>query len=438
MPKAEENHDASHQKGDNDSQSPTWLPSLPGRMVSAAGLVERIIEQFNDEHGDDSLLLKTTTDVERRILLRDAADYVFGVESVSLSLQEQAALIQRAYSEIFGYGPLDGLFADDRITTIALEGIDKISVRYQPGEDLVKVDAIFDDIPHLRQILGRLLRDAGVELHDELPAVETGLMVNGRPVCINAALPPFAPEFQVDMRLHPAVPRSLDNLAEDGFLTEKAAQFLKALAQSEHGFIIVGDTESGKTTLLTAIAQHLPNPAQIAAVERAGELRLSPETQRFSVQWSIENKMIQGSFAHQVQKALVAQPACLLLDEVRADEPDAIAPLLADSPVPRLIWTFRGTADAKRLKSAIAMLARMSDPAHSEARVMTLYERLPFVIIAKRAKGKIELREIAEWRIAPSKEYADYVELFAPGWGGLEPTGKRPHQPLDLPDDFWE
>jgi type IV secretory pathway ATPase VirB11/archaellum biosynthesis ATPase len=422
---------------DDAAQPPDWLPSLPGRVVSAAGMVERIVSQFNEEHGDDSLLLPTTTDVERRMLLRDVAEYVFGIESVKLSLQEQAALLQRAYSEIFGYGPLDALFTDDRITTIAFEGVKKIAVRYKPGEDLVKLDPIFEDVPHLRQILERLLREAGIQQHDDLPAVETGVIVHGRAICINAALPPFAPEFQVDMRLHPVFPRSLNDLVGDGFLTEKAAQFLQALAQSQHGFVIVGETESGKTTLLTALAQMLPNPSQLAAVERAGELRLSADARRFTVQWATDDKATQGSFAHQVQKALAAQPDCLLLDEIRADEPDAIAPLLAENSVPRQIWAFRGTADAKRLKSALAMLARMTDPTNSEPRVMALYERLPFVIIVKRAKGKIELREIGERRISSDKTYADYVELFVSGWEGIQQTGKRPIHLLNLSDDFW-
>ncbi len=435
---SDEEKDESANLPDDAEQPPDWLPSLPGRVVSAAGMVERIISQFNEEHGNDSLLLPTTTDLERRMLLRDVAEYVFAVESVKLPLQEQAALLQRAYSEIFGYGPLDALFADDAITTIAFEGVKKISVRYKPGDELVKLDPIFEDVPQLRQMLGRLLRDAGVQLNNDLPAVETGLMVNGRAVGISAALPPFAPEFQVDMRLHPVFPRSLNDLVHDSFVTEKAAQFLQALAQSEHGFVIVGDTESGKTTLLTALAQAIANPSQVAAVERAGELRLPTGMQRFTVKWSTNDKTIQGSFAYQVQQALAAQPDCLLLDELRADEPDAIAPILAATPVPRQIWAFRGTADAKRLKSALAMLARMTDPTNSEPRVIALYERLPFVIIVRRAKGRIELREIGEWRISSDKTYADYIDLFAPGWDGLVPTGKKPTHSLNLSDDFWK
>lgn len=134
--------------------------------------------------------------------------------------------------------------------------------------------------------------------------------------------------------------------------------------------------------------------------------------------------------------ALGQQPACLLLDEVRADEPHTIAPLLRDSPSPRQIWSFRGPFDAKRLRSALSMLARRADMGQGEALVQAMYQRLPFIVTVWRAHGRIGLYSVAEWQFRQS-DYPDYVLLAASRNGELNLTGERPQRTLNLPDDFW-
>ncbi len=61
---------------------------------------------------------------------------------------------------------------------------------------------------------------------------------------------------------------------------------LRALLASNYGFVIAGETETGKTTLLNALAQETAGGA-IAAVERAGELRLPPDAARLTVRWAV-------------------------------------------------------------------------------------------------------------------------------------------------------
>ncbi|RMG90215.1 MAG: hypothetical protein D6712_00255, partial [Chloroflexi bacterium] len=256
-------------------REPEWLESrLGSRLVSRAALVERIIAQFLQEFAvDDAHLSAAKTKADRLKLVRETALYVIAVESVQLSLEEQADVIRQAYAEIFGYGPLDALFEDETITTIALEGADKVSVRRGHG-DLEVIGPLFEDMPHMRDVVSRLLRHAGAELRDDEPIIEAGLVVEGRPVRVSTASPPVTVQLTADIRVHPKQVLTLEDLTAGGLLTEEAAQFLDALVQSAYGFVIVGDTESGKTTLLNALLQRLPEAKGLIAVERAGELRL--------------------------------------------------------------------------------------------------------------------------------------------------------------------
>jgi pilus assembly protein CpaF len=409
---------------------------LGTRMYSVAALVEKIVAAFHEEHGDESaVLLDADTPTKRMKLLLATTDYVLAVESVLLASDEKADVMSRVYSELFSYGPLDALFRDATVTTISLDGYDKVSVRYGHG-DLVPMGPVFEDQQHLRQVIIRLLRDSGAMLTEDQPYLEVGLIVDGRPICVNLVAPPISIQLRADIRVHPKTLPTLDDLVAAEFMPAAAATFLKALVAAPHGFIIVGDTESGKTTLLSVLAQFLPQPEQTVAVERAGELRLPMGAQRLSVRWPV-GEQPEVSFGQQVNAALSKNPACIILDEVRADQPEAIAPLLSQANPPRQIWSFRGSADDKRLRSALGMVARRADTSQSEALVQNLYRRLPFIITLKRTKGSIRLRSIAEWQFPVGSDYPDYVEIMTTGWEGLELSGKRPAHELPLTADFW-
>jgi pilus assembly protein CpaF len=410
---------------------------LGRRWFSMNALVERIESAFVEEYGHDSPdLLEADTPTKRLKLVLATTDYLLSVESVQVSLEEKADLINRTYSNLFGYGPLDALFLNDNVTTISLDGADKASVRYGHGE-LVSLGPIFQSEEQLRRVLKRLLIDAGAELTDDQPYIETGLIVGERPVSINLVAPPISFQLSLDIRVHPKSLPTPDDLISTGFMTEQAAQLLKAIVESPHGILIVGDPESGKTTLLSVISGWLPDPEKGIAVERAGELRLPDGVTRLKTQWPFAAQP--GiSFGEQIGNALEGQPSWIILDEVRSDEPLTISPLLQMDNAPRQIWSFRGTIFAKRLQSALGMLARRADFGQGDDLVRALYQRLPFVVSVNRINGQLRLWSIGEWQFKHSAEYPTYTLLMHTENGELKLTGEQPIQDLNLPSGFWD
>lgn len=420
-------------------REPEFITGRMGtRQFSIKALLERIIVAFVDEHGRDSVALQSAeTPAQKYALILATANYVIGVESILISDAEKADIIRRAYAELFTYGPLDALFLDETITTITLEGADKIAVRHGHGE-LTPLNPAFEDNDHLNRVIRRLVQDAGAELSPETPIIETGLQLGERRASLNIASPPITYLLSVDIRLHPPTPVTLADMVKAEVMPQKAYDLLMALAQSEHGIIVVGETESGKTTLLSAIAHHLPKEAHpLISVERAGELCLPNDGEQLVVQWATQ-KHEAISFSQCVHQALDKSPKILLLDEVRADEPESITPLLQEIPPPRLLWAFRGTTNSKRLGSALGILARKSHSTDGDMAVRRLYERLPFIVGIRRHNNALRLTHISEWQFPDGAEYPNYVELMARGWDGLEMTGKRPMRSLGLPDTFWD
>ena len=423
-----------------ERRNPKILQSVTGARISIEALVERIIEQFNLEHNSDSdVFLAADTRGQRMRLVSDVAKYIFAVESLQLMPDEQASIIHRVFGEIYGYGPLDPLLSDERVTTISLEGVDKASVRYGRSEDLTVLDSIFTDNFHLDDTVRRILRDARATYIEGMSFIEVGMEYDGRRVSINIAFPPFTIETTVDIRVHPKQMPSLDDLVASEFMTEDAALFLRALAKSEHGFVIVGEPESGKSTLLSALTHELPNPEKVISIERTGEFRPPEALEQLVVKWGYNSEM-PIPFAEQVENAIAKSPDCIIIDEVLTDKAEAVnLPLSMDNP-PRQIWAFRGGSITKRLRSAITMVAQRANPSDPEGISKAVYDRLPFVIITKRnkAKKKLELLEILEWQYPDGSDYPDLISLMEQGWEGIEVTGRTPQNVLDLPVDFWE
>ncbi|MBL8153724.1 MAG: Flp pilus assembly complex ATPase component TadA [Anaerolineae bacterium] len=409
---------------------------LGSRWVSLSALVEQIEAAFLDEHGDDSMALRQAeTKAQRLALIRETTDYVLAVESVQVSRDEKAELIRQAFSSLFGYGALDGLLTDDRVTTISLEGPDKVSVRYGHGE-LIPLGPIFQTVEQFERVVRRLLADAGASYHPDQPFLEFGLMAGERPIGVNLVAPPLIYQLTVDIRLHPRQALTLEALAGQAFLSDEALQVLLALTRSPHGIMVIGDPESGKTTLLNALLLALPETASITAVERAGEMRLPERVQRLRTQWPV-GEQPGATFGEQIRRALNDKPQVLILDEVRSDEPGTIAPLLQMDDPPRQIWSFRGAIFTKRLQNALGMLARRADPSAGEMVVQSLYRRLPFVVTVNRVAEQLRLWSIGEWQFRHSPDYPTYTPLMQTEEGRLRPSGELPQNSVDLPDSFW-
>lgn len=420
---------------------PRFVDARAGRrQISLSALVERISDQFYAENTpDDSAVRAAATRSDRIKLLLPVVDYVLGVESVVLDDDGRGDVIRLAYSDIFGFGPLDVLIEDEAVTTIMLEGVSKLSVRRGHGE-LEPIDLIFEDESQLKEIVGRLLQRSGAILREDLPVIEIGCKAdNERFLSISLVAPPAAIDLSLDIRLHPPKAPTLTDYIERGALTPKAAKILAALMASEHGFVLVGQPESGKTMFLSALLGLLPNPKGAVAVERTGELHLPEGMRREVAVWPQNPVDDPVTFGDQIQAESEKDMLVVVLDEVRADEPHTIAPLLTMAQPPRMIWSFRGAPNSKRLLSALGMLARRADVAQGETLAHNLFERLPFVVSLRRLDDRLELREIGEWYYPERAESPSYRTLIENVMGEMDVTGEVPSHALPgLDADFWQ
>src|SRR5690606_37284425 len=155
---------------------------------------------------------------------------------------------------------------------------------------------------------------------DYQPFNEISLVINVRAVRITLFTPMMSYGYSADIRVHPARLPTWDELVSADFLTDNAVALLTAMVRSSQGCVVIGAGKSGKTMLISMLAQLLPDPQGAVAVERAGELSLPEGVRRLTARWPSGD--VPGiTFGEQIGVALAQQPTCIILDEVRSDEP---------------------------------------------------------------------------------------------------------------------
>jgi type IV secretory pathway ATPase VirB11/archaellum biosynthesis ATPase len=422
-------------------------PIVPGRAgrpnFSLEALRERVEQQFHEEtaHRTD-ILLDLDTEEKRLDLLREVADYVCAVEAVTLSERDLTALLDRAYRNLFTFGPLDEYLRDDEVTEIAINGPYAVSVRHGMGR-LEPVSAAFDDRADLEAMLERVLATGGATPTSTEPISEVGVVMLGRAARITLAAPPVSPDYSLEIRLHPRQPIMLDDLgARFDVLPPQAAALLKAILARGHGLLIVGDVALGKTTLASALVHALAAEGdtgpRILAVERAAELHLPPGVRRRTVIPPTPEDP--GSdFGSQIQAALDERPDWMVVDEIRGDESAAVWDALTRENPPCYLWVFRGDPQPVRLRSALSMVIRLTHPGVAQEAIhYALVQRLPFVAALRRVGGMPRLDRIAEWVPGASGDAPpDLRPILVAQGDGWQFTGYRPARSLDLPGDVW-
>ena len=386
--------------GQNQPPPQDLSPIIPGRSgrpgYSLEALRERIERELIEETANrPDILNNLATEAEQRDLVRDVADYVLGQDAIRLDHRVKADLIDRAYRNLFSFGPLDGCLLDPDVIEITATAPHAVHARRR-GDKPEPVQPPFDDAYHFESILDRILAAGGTNLAHAGPFAEVGAVLKGRRARISLAGPPVSPGYSLTLRLHPAHALALDDLtAAPALIPPLAADVLRAILAAERGLLIVGDAGTGKTTLAGALAVALPAQSRAAIVERAAEMPLPPGAAHHAG----------GDFGAALRAAAAESPGWLVADEICGDDSAAVWDILSRDDAPRLIAVFRGTHRPDRLLSALSMLIRKERPALDQRElVAALARHFPFVVALKAPGGAPQLSQIAALRAAASGE----------------------------------
>lgn len=216
----------------------------------------------------------STVDQSNRVALVPLVREFVDQQGFTYNMPDRIAFAEQVVDEIVGYGPLEPLLADERITDISVHGPNKVFVMIQGMWR--KIELPFRDDDHLRHIIQRLVAASGTgrRVDESSPIVDARLEDGSR---VNIILQPVSPWPAIAIRTFPKRRMTAQDLLRLNSATPWMLEFLHDAVRSRLNIIISGGTGTGKTTLLGIIAQSIPNNEKIITIEDPRELLLSQD-----------------------------------------------------------------------------------------------------------------------------------------------------------------
>ena len=267
-----------------------------------------------------SLLNNIGNTVNDEEALETIENYVFSQpESGSCDHSDNDYLIQRIFLSLRSEMDILQPFVDDpEITEIMVNGKDDIFV--EKNGMIQQIPLSFDNRDDLEELIRRIAAKVHREINDRSPIVDARLSDGSR---VNAVLSGIALNGPIlTIRKFPKSPMTIDDLIQNGTLSQDLAQLLTLLVRSRYNIFVSGGTSSGKTTLLNVLSQHIPSHERVVVIEDSAELQIEQIDNIVRLECRNANTKGKGAIdmAALVRNSLRMRPDRIIVGEVRGEE----------------------------------------------------------------------------------------------------------------------
>jgi len=166
-------------------------------------------------------------------------------------------------------GEIDTLFADDDINLISVYGAKNIFIEKKGKR--TKLSLAYSDNTRLENIIRKNAELNGAEYSEKHPFIEFGYK-KGINVC--ATLPPLSDSATMIVKYYKDKFATIKSLVEKQAMSKEMAIIVDALAALKVNIIIAGETNTLKTTLLSALAKKVPQNNNGVIFDYSNELKV--------------------------------------------------------------------------------------------------------------------------------------------------------------------
>jgi pilus assembly protein CpaF len=243
--------------------------------------------------------------------------------------EDEQRLAQGVLDALFGLGRLQSLIDDPDIENIDINGCDRVWITYADGTKELAAPVADSDEELIELVKSAASRFGLSERRFDRarPELDLRLPDGSRLSAVMAvSLRPA-----VSIRRHRFTELSLGELVDLGTMDEELALFLSAAVRARKNIVVAGAMNSGKTTLLRALAAEIPPRERLVTIEQAFELGLDGDSERHPDIVALEARPanLEGeglvSVSDLVRRALRMNADRVIVGEVLGDE---ILPML--------------------------------------------------------------------------------------------------------------
>jgi pilus assembly protein CpaF len=305
---------------------------------------------------------------------------------------DQDTLIKETLNEALALGPLEDLFADEKIDEIVIDRRDRLVV----GKDgqMRGSGKAFSSDDVFERVVKRLVAEAGSVIDDAHPVVDMRMRDGTR---LTAAVSPVAARGAcLVLKKPPSQMPQLSDLVQQGALSSGMADFLATCIAARRNVLVCGGTGSGKTSIVAALAAASPAGERVVSIEEVAEMTIARD------EWvQLETRPSIGKsegldLGALLEMAMRLAPDRIVVGEVRGREAAQLVHALTSS-VDGAIVGMTGEGASTTL-NRLAMLARITQPASSDAAIRELVATAFEIVIhvARHSDGSVKVQSIDE------------------------------------------
>lgn len=315
----------------------------------------------------------------------------------SFELGDPDAVVDRAFRNLAGFGPLEPLLEDADVWEVMVNAPDAIFVRRHRGHSGYHHEVFHDD-DHVMRILTRLLDSAGSSHRKLDPAegLQDAQLENGARMHIVHRDIGRDDHVLVNIRKFTGVSyKTLAELVGMGAIDRRTAKFLAAAVRSRLSILFAGRPGAGKTTLLSCCAAELDPSLRVVVAEEVFETVIPlPNVAHLQTRPSrvdrpaVDLRKLVGGF-------LRMAPDVAIVGEVRDAE---ALPLLMTLSSGVTGYTTIHAASARQALLRLRFLSMLSGATKDvpfSALTSLVSESIDLVVYSERSDGRVVVSEIA-------------------------------------------
>lgn len=299
------------------SESANTNPPLTFDLLTAKELeYKEKIHQTLMEILDLSLIVKMA-EADARKQISEITRRIIDEESIPVIARTRQLIVNEVVNDILGLGPLEHLLYEPTIADILVNGHN--SVYIERFGKLEKTPITFKDDAHLLKVIDRIVTQVGRRIDESSPLVDARLRDGSR---VNAIIPPLAIDGpSLSIRRFTQDKIQLQDMVNIGSLSQAMADVFANMVKVRLNILISGGTGSGKTTMLNALSNNIPNQERIVTIEDSAELQLKMDN---LVRLETRPPNIEGkgevNQRDLVRNSLRMRPDRIVIGEVRGQE----------------------------------------------------------------------------------------------------------------------
>lgn len=222
----------------------------------------------------------------------------------------------RLQNEFEGVGPLQPLMDDESITEIIVNSLDQIWFE-KKGELFLHQDRFASELTY-QNFIERICQESRSQISLERPFCD-GRFRNFRLHLVSSEL--TKNDFALTLRRQSQNPWTLEKLAESRWTSATGLQILRDWLKKKKSFLVVGETGSGKTSVLNACLQELPKNERIVILEDTPEVVIpNGASSRILTRQDSNGLLPIVDLTELLRQSLRMRPDRLVVGEVRGAE----------------------------------------------------------------------------------------------------------------------